>query len=221
MNLESFKILICAATYAELSAAKKNLQNRNIDFAETGFGPVVTTYKLSEILREKKYDLVINTGICGSFNPEFPNGAVLNIIEDHFGDIGISKREKFLTAFESGFAEDSFPFSGGVLKCSEIAKKIPGIPKARAITVCNAGGNTEKILQRQEKFRADAESMEGASVLYVCALKSVPALQIRSVSNPLPAESKKEWDIPLALENLSKEMPRIINYLVTDYKISI
>ena len=56
--------------------------------------------------------------------------------------------------------------------------------------------------------------MEGAAFFYVCLVKNIKFIQIRSVSNFVEERNKKAWKIPLAIENLNKELKNIINNLI-------
>ena len=88
------KILFVAATSFELHQFVENLDkidgegsmvssyrwhDLDIDVIITGLGMVFTTYNLTRVLRERKYDLVINAGIAGSFSDELSIGTVVNV----------------------------------------------------------------------------------------------------------------------------------------------
>ena len=68
--------------------------------------------------------------------------------------------------------------------------------------------------QIKKKFNADIESMEGAAFHFVCLQKSVPFLQVRSISNKVGIRDKSKWNIPVALKNLSIELITILDDLV-------
>ena len=59
------KILLVAATQKEIN--KKEFSE--FDVLISGVGMINTTYNLTKILSKKRYDLVINMGIAGSYNP--------------------------------------------------------------------------------------------------------------------------------------------------------
>ena len=80
----------------------------------TGVGAVPTTFWLSNILNQKKYDLVINVGVAGTFNPEISLGDVVLVREDLFADYGIDNQGKFISLFESGLCnQNQNPFNKG------------------------------------------------------------------------------------------------------------
>jgi futalosine hydrolase len=48
---------------------------------------------------------------------------------------------------------------------------------------------------------------------YVCLMEHVSFLQLRSVSNYVGERNKKKWKLPLAIENLNKELIRLLESL--------
>src|ERR1700753_2026922 len=67
-----------------------------IDVLLTGVGTTHTAFYLGKHLT-KKYDIVINAGICGSFNNQLAIGDVVRIDEDCFADLGAEDDETFLS----------------------------------------------------------------------------------------------------------------------------
>lgn len=213
-----FDILIVSSTEFEVKKILQSLDfqyeinkglkcylfdNLNVDVLISGIGIPMTTYKLTKALLQKKYDFVINAGICGSFNADFSNGTCVNVIQDEFADLGITNSDNtFLTLFDEGFIginEDSFTngkliTNNSFLNCD--------LPKVIGITVSSTSGNMKQIEQRKEKFNADIETMEGAAVAFVCLSEGIDFIQIRSVSNPVEPRTKENWDISLAINNL-------------------
>ena len=52
--------------------------------------------------------------------------------------------------------------------------------------------------------------MEGAALHYVCNSFNIPYLQIRSISNYIGERDKSKWEIKKAIENLNKEIIKLI-----------
>ena len=61
------------------------------------------------------------------------------------------------------------------------------------------------------KFHPNTESMEGAAFMFVCENEGIPYAQIRGVSNFVEKRNKENWNIPLAIENVSKKVFEILN----------
>ena len=67
-NLQN-ELLVVAATEFEIEPFLK--ENNNADVLITGVGIPSTVFHLTKKLSEKKYDLVIQAGIAGTFNKHF------------------------------------------------------------------------------------------------------------------------------------------------------
>ena len=190
-------ILIVAATNFEITSfkIKKN------PILITGIGMVNTAIRLTQVLMKKKYDLVINMGVAGSFCDELKNGDVVEVVEDYFSEVGFEDGESF-----SEFLDFD-------LKTEFLNNSKTNLRKVRAITVNTVHGNQNSINEIIERRNVDIESMEGASVFKVCEEFNVPCLQIRSISNKVEQRNKKNWDLDLAIRNLNIEVDKIINNL--------
>ena len=84
-------VLIVAATEFEITSDKiKN--NANL---VTGIGMINTAINLTKELIHKKFDLVINIGVAGSFSNKLKNGIVVEVLEDCFSEIGYEDGDFF------------------------------------------------------------------------------------------------------------------------------
>ncbi len=225
----NFKVLIVSATEFEIkplinnftfdSSEKKNIaefqyNNLKIDILVAGIGICSTTFLLTKTLLENKYDLIINTGICGSFRDDVPIGSVVNVIKDEFADLGITDKNNFHTLFDENLIEkNQFPYKNGTLANNFNNNYLSKFRKVNGITVNSASGNRYQIEMRKNKYKADIESMEGAAFFYVCLNENLPFIQIRSISNFVEERNKKAWNIPLAVENLNIELTNLLNNL--------
>ena len=178
----------------------------NVDILIAGFGTTFTTFHLTNALKEKKYNMVINIGIAGSLTKELRIGEVVNVVYDEFADLGIETQSEFLTLFEAGFMNiNEYPFENGVLKATHSDGWID-LKKVRAVTTNRSHGNKSSINALHTKYSAHTESMEGAAVFYVCRWMGVDCFQIRSISNYVEPRDSSKWNIPLALENLKESI---------------
>ncbi len=223
------KILIASATWLEiklladeinLTSEKPNflksgrINGHYIDILITGIGAIFTTYSLTQLLNQRSYDMIINTGISGSLNSSLSIGDVVNVISEEFADLGVEDREEFLTLFESGFVNlDEFPFNDGILKATFNDKALGSLKRVRGLTSNISHGNEASITRIRRKFRADIESMEGAAVFYVSINRGIPCCEIRAVSNYVEPYDKTNWNIPLSLENLKDKLMMTFNDL--------
>jgi futalosine hydrolase len=222
------KILIVAATWMEVKLLADELEFKgekshlmknysygetNIDILIAGIGTTFTAFHLTQALLQNKYQLVINIGIAGSLNSDLEIGEVVNVVSDEFADLGIEKKDEFLTLFESGFLDNNeFPFENGFLKASN-SNGLIELRKVRGVTTNKSHGRSSSIAELHEKFSAQVESMEGASVLYVCKWMGVRCYQVRSISNFVEVRDHSKWNIPLALENLKTSVIEMLKKL--------
>ncbi|MDR2466802.1 MAG: futalosine hydrolase [Prevotellaceae bacterium] len=207
------KLLVTAATDKELQFIRKRPE---LTVANTGAGLVSTAYNLTRILRDR-YDLAVNIGVAGSFEPSPAIGEVLVVGSETFGDFGVSSPAGFSTCFEEGLlSPDVFPFAGGMLfseKARETADAL-SLRCVRGLTVNTVSGERTRIEVLRKKFSPDVETMEGAAFFLVCLCEHVPFVEIRSVSNIVEPRDKSRWNMRMAIENLSDKVNSYIDELL-------
>ena len=215
----SFKILYVAATTIEADALNKVLdlvpveekfRDFEISRLVTGVGSVSTAWTLMHwITLNGKPDLVINGGIAGSYKDEIVPGNVVIPYSDCFADAGIEDGDNFLTLSEAGLArDDEFPFKDGLLYADKvILDRLKGFLKpVRAITVNSATGSESTMRKLLKKYNPDIETMEGATFFYICCRENIPFLALRAISNRVEKRNRNNWNIDLALDNLSEKL---------------
>jgi futalosine hydrolase len=221
----SFKILYVTATKIEADTLDKvshivsdQERFRNIEISRliTGVGSISTAWALMQwIALNGKPDLLINAGIAGSYKDEFATGDVVIPYSDCFADAGIEDGDNFLTLTEAGLVKaDEYPFKDGLLYADkEIFGKMQGIMKpVRAITVNTVTGSESSMKKLLIKYNPDIETMEGATFFYICRRENIPFLAVRAISNRVEKRNRKNWNIDLALDNLSE---KLIDVLLT------
>ncbi len=202
------KILIVVATEEEADAFRRipgitaskdgySSGNCSISLLVTGMGSASTSRAMKKWLSSNmKPDLAINIGIAGSFSEDIKIGEVVVAVSDTFAD----------KDFDNGIME--------IEADSDLAGKLAGkLKKARAITVALATGNEPEITRLLKKYNPDIETMEGAAFFYICSREQISFLALRSISNRVEPRNKKNWDIPLALDNLSERLKEIFIFL--------
>lgn len=203
------KILIVAATYAELAPFMNHLELKGIPdevvqfnahqlrFLVTGAGMVATAYALGKAFSQDQYDLALNVGIAGSFSRKLHIGELVEINQDVFAELGAEDDEDFISLEELELGETQYGSSyNGELQT--LLKRVKGI------TVNKVHGNENSIEETVEMFTPKTESMEGAAFFYACEEAEVPSLQVRAISNYVERRNKDNWNIPLAIGNLNK-----------------
>ena len=187
------------------------LSSHKVDCVVTGVGILATTYTLTQILLKKKYHLILNAGICGSFQDKFRHGDVVDVVNEHLADFGVDDNGIFKHVFDEKFIErDDFPFRDGILMNPVKHHFTNKLPNATGITVNMASGSADRIKFIKEKFNPDIETMEGAAVFYVALHQHLPFVEIRSVSNMVEPRDRKAWKVPLAIEKLNTTIGGIL-----------
>ena len=219
----SFKILYVTATIAEAGVLAENAgimsdvtRPRKLELSQlvTGVGSVSTAWALNHwITINGSPDLAINGGIAGSYRDDLVPGDVVMPVSDCFADAGIEDGNNFLTLSDAGFiGTDEFPYMDGLLYTDiKYRNKLKGLlNQVRAITLNTATGSEitrEKLLK---KFNPDIETMEGATFFYICSRENIPFLALRAISNRVGARNKSEWEIDLAVNNLTEKLRDVL-----------
>lgn len=209
------KILISAATERELSSVEMiRVNGVDAEFLVTGVGGVSTTWNLMNyVAGHHRPDIMVNTGIAGSFSPAYPVGSVVIAGSDCFGDMGIEKDDRFITLFEAGFEKAyELPFINGLVHADTSLLHTAGesLPVVKGVTVNTSSGTLTAIGRLTGKFDPDIETMEGAAFYYTCTRLGIPAIAIRSISNMVLADDRSGWNIKLALEMLAPAVSDLI-----------
>ncbi|MCG3164945.1 MAG: Futalosine hydrolase [Bacteroidia bacterium] len=198
------KILIVAATKLEVKPLLNKLKDLkfNPEVLITGVGMVPTAFSLGNVLSVKKYDAALNLGICGSFNRNLKIGEVVNVTEDIFSELGAEDGDSFLKLSDMKFADKKDVMLKPAKKFSSSVLK--EFKKVKGITVNTVHGNKKSISKVVELYNPDVESMEGAAFFYACNRLNIPSVQLRAVSNYVEHRNSKNWNIKLAVENLTE-----------------
>ena len=223
-------VLLVAATYKEIMPLLENYGkelNQDLKWCQidkgdlimdvliTGVGAVHTVYHMMKTLN-KKFDLVINLGIAGSFQRELKIGDVVNVTREEFGDIGIEDRNSFHTLFEKGLMNpNEKPYENGIIQNRFLypSDMIKELKPVKGLTVNTTHGSYASVSHLMQNFQADIETMEGAAFAYVCTLEGIPWIQLRAISNYVTNRELAEWDVAGAIESLTEFMIGFIQEL--------
>ena len=210
-------ILVAAATAKEINPfiqlIKTEEFNNNIDILISGIGLTASTYHFTKQLALKKYDLVIQAGVAGSYDLKTPLGDVVAVKQDTIADQSVIEMKKLKTLFDLKLVpHNQYPYKNGWLlnPDKEILKKT-GLKIVRGISINEISTSKLMIKFYKDMFDPVTESMEGAALHYVCLMEKVPFVQIRSISNYIGERNKKKWDMNDSIINLNKSLTTIIN----------
>lgn len=160
--------------------------------------------------------VVIGAGIAGSYVDSITPGTVVVTSSDCFADMGVDDNGRFIPLFGAGLADaNTPPFNAGRIPCTgkyfEIAAGI--MPAARGATVNMASGSQAVIDRIIKAWDPEIETMEGAWLAYTCAMSGIPWISVRAVSNRVEPRNLKNWNIPLALQNLEEKMIQMLELI--------
>ena len=206
------QILLTASTDAEIQMLHH--LPASVDVEITGVGCPSTLYHLQKQLQQKKYDLVLQAGIAGSFNNKLQPGQVVIVQQDTFADIGMEDAGEFISIYETPFADkNKFPFTDGWLVNEYVKLNNFSLPLVKGVTINKVSDSAAQKQQLIKNFSPDIETMEGAALHYVCLQESVPFLQVRSISNEVGIRDKSKWMMKEAIAGLNEEIKKIIDTL--------
>jgi futalosine hydrolase len=184
-----------------------------VDILVTGVGMVATAAWCSRALATSQYDVAINLGVCGSFNPELPPPAAVHVTRDVFSELGVEDGPALLSLKDIGLQDpNTFPFSNGYLENLEPPPlpTLADLPAVSGITVNTAHGDEQSIARVVERWSPDVESMEGAAFMYACRIAGVPFAQVRAVSNRMERRNRAAWDLVGAVRQLARVSRRLL-----------
>lgn len=201
------KLLIVAATHMEIAAIPPSAAILDVqaDVLITGVGMVATAYSLTKRLQQQQYDLVLQAGVCGSFDQSIPLGTVVYVNSDRYGDLGAEDHDQYIDIFDMDLVDkDIAPHTGGRLVNPLQPRDYHiHLPQVSGLTVNTVSGNTQTIARRAAQYDCTVESMEGAAFHYVCLQEGVAFAQVRSISNYVTPRDKSQWRMKDAIMNLN------------------
>lgn len=222
------RILLVVATEPEIAPLLGRLQhvsgserfrtyrmnNAELHFVVSGVGMVATASETAFHIGKSSYDLLINAGICGSFNREIQLGDVVNVVSECQPELGAEDHDQFISVFDLGIADkNQWPYRNGWIELSSHSDVFSSLRKCKGLTVNTASGNQRTIDQLMANVSADVESMEGAGFVRAALMSSIPAIQVRAVSNYVEPRDRGKWNIPLAIKNLNEALFNELNVI--------
>lgn len=218
-------ILLVAATPFEIAPTLKFLEKNfvnsgqtfkngtvSVEILVTGAGLLATATQLSLLLARRRFDLVLNAGVAGSFTTKIPPGSVVEVISETLGDFGVEERDgSFVPLFTMDWMDENAPpFVNGQL-LNPTGSEFQFLPPAHGLTVQRVSGSAESIAATRRLFpEVQVESMESAAIFYVCALVEQPFLAVRAISNFVEPRNRANWKLELAINNLNEVLRQIL-----------
>jgi len=210
------RITIAAATQFELKEEiLKGSHKHDVDFLYTGVGILSSAVSLTQHALQHQPRLIIQAGIAGSFDTKLNIGDVVIIKKECLGDTGVQEGGEWKDVFDMGFqGANAMPFNNKYVVNNWVDRyNTLQLPEVTSATINQITTSKAHLHMLQTKYGAQIESMEGASLHYVCKLFNIPFLQLRAISNYVGERDKKEWKIKAAITNLNETLLHLLNRL--------
>lgn len=215
--------LVVAATVLELKPFIEHCRSTNkldyidlqLDFLITGVGQLNTSYALMKHLQVKRPDMIIMAGIAGALDRGLNLGDVVTVKYEYLADLGVQEKDGYKDVFDLKLlASNNFPFKQKkLLNSFAVLMQRTKLPLVGSITVNQITSSKKAATLYQSKYKAKIENMEGAALHLVCIKENIPFVQIRSISNYVGERNKQKWKLKEAVQNLNKELIRLVESL--------
>lgn len=208
------RVLIVAATAGEVEplVARIGPSSDRHELLLTGVGMVATAARVSRALAKTHFDLALNLGVCGSFDPSLPPGSVVHIVSDRIAELGAEDGDTFLS-IEALHLLGPEERAEIVNASPPSSRTLDGLPRVRGITVNTVHGRESSIADVVNRFRPQVESMEGAAFMYACTIEGVHYAQVRGVSNSVEKRNRGAWRLEQAIAATAERAAAIIEEL--------
>ena len=211
------RALIVVSVKAEADAIGRR---GDADVLISGVGRVNAAIALTQHLcRHDTPRLIINAGIAGALpaadgSPCVDPGETILANDSVYFEEGIITPTGFQTMAEMGFPLGVFDGNriagdGELLSAAGNTFQLGPIA-----TVATCSGTDEAARNVAERTAAIAEAMEGAAVLHVAHHFSIPAVELRTISNTTGDRHRQQWDIGHALSELGPAVDRLLKRLL-------
>jgi futalosine hydrolase len=213
------KCLLIAATPKEVAPFIAHYRDQNgqhdIDILPTGVGLTAATYAITNQIRLKKPELIIQAGIAGCFDKNIPLGSVVVVKQDVIADLSVIENKQLNTMFDLKLiSRSAAPFQNGwLVNPNKGLMRLTGLKAVKAASVNHITTSKPMMKLYKNKFKPVIESMEGAALHYVCLMENIPFLQIRSISNYAGQRNKAKWNFNDSIQNLNRELVSFFNRL--------
>ncbi|MBK6700217.1 MAG: futalosine hydrolase [Saprospiraceae bacterium] len=222
------KILLVSATVFELMPTLEYLEKHfeTKSFSEftngihsihpfvTGVGSPMMAFGMGKLHDAPTYDLVIHGGLSGAYDNQFNLGDVVEVVKERWADLGAEEQDGAFTDLVEMELMDGnrIPFSEGWI-LNKQTKYTTGLDQCTGLTVNKVSGTQKSIDAIKNKYSADVESMEGATLFYACRMWDIPFISIRGISNYVQPRDKSSWKIPEAIEKMNERIIGMIGRL--------
>ncbi len=177
----------------------------------TGISKANAAGAVARVIDPREHGAVLSLGVAGALPGSDLNIADVVLSElSVFADEGLQVPEGFRDCAAMGYplgpgGGSSAPMDGELLQALRPLADAAG-PIA---TVSTCSGTDERARSVRGRTRAVAEAMEGAAVGLVAERVAVRFGEVRVISNTTGDRDRQVWDLPRALEALTRLIGRL------------
>jgi futalosine hydrolase len=188
------------------------LELPGVDILVTGVGGLQCAAHVSRVLATRRYDMLVQAGIAGSFSAELPKLSVVRVMSEICGDLGAEDNGGFLHIGDMGLLDpNQFPFRDGELRASPVhVSALSGLREVRSVTVNRVLSEEQSIRWITGRFNPQVVNMEGAALFYCALIAGVPFVSIRAISDTVGPRDRSKWDIPGAVRELDGVLESVV-----------
>jgi futalosine hydrolase len=219
------RVIITAATHGEWMPSFQKINPKyvsnnkkfSVGFHESGIGMLASSVSLMKMFVQETPTLIIQVGVCGSFDKKIPLGKVFAVKDDFAGDMGVMENKVWKDLFDMKFDKPNDPpYEKKSLPNPWLTQyNLLHLPTKKSVTVNTITTEKNKIELFNGRYKAVLESMEGASLHFIGRDLTIPFMQIRAVSNYVGERDKSKWKMQEAIYNLNETL---LAYLDALYK---
>ncbi|WJH32968.1 futalosine hydrolase [Paenibacillus sp. CC-CFT747] len=203
------RVLIMTAVDAERQAVLRGLAgDPRFAAALAGVGPASAAARTMAALADgPPCRLVVSAGIAGGFAGAAAVETLVVADAVIAADLGAETPDGFRRVDELGFGESLAAVDAALAARAAGALQAAGLPVrlGPVLTVSTVTGTAATAMELAARFPgAAAEAMEGYGVAVAAALRGVPVLEIRAVSNAVGPRDRSAWRMKEALAALEQ-----------------
>jgi len=165
----------------------------------TDVGMVATAAWCSAVMANETFDLALNFGVCGSFDPAVEPGRVVHVVSDRLAELGAEDGDSFLDIDDLQLPAEHEFMNANPPRIDALGR----LPVVSGITVNTVHGSERSIAAVVARCAPQVESMEGAAFMCACQMHGLPFAQVRAVSNMVERRNRRAWKVMEAITNLN------------------
>lgn len=201
-----------APVVASGGTAEHAVGGRNLLLGVTGVGLVNTALNVGTWLGGRDLDGVVDLGIAGGYDlGETPMGTVCFAWQETWPEYGLlgedGAADPKAIGFAQGEAEGRKIWNRVKLSPVRDAARMglalgDGWTRVSSVTVSGVTGTPERAGWLKIFCNGQMENMEGFAAAYAAALRELPFLEVRTISNLVGSREPEDWDLKGALRSL-------------------